>query len=195
MPNDRNCCAVRLGHRVTPGPAGLNCTLPVAESRPYYQPREVPISDLRFAGKKELMRLRCQRQHSGGARGARRIAADKTRELCGTNRNLAAVARARRLSRVFNVAFVWTFGRRATRSKIEPLRMSKRALTQRLMRVSSFGRRTSAAMAPSSAMTMASSVGRSCAGTVEPSHSKKPALPAERRSRTEICSSAMIVQR
>src|SRR5262249_40329795 len=98
-----------------------------------------------------------------------------------TNRKLAAVASANRLSIAFSVAFVRTFGRRATRSKIEPFRMSRRAVTQRLIRVSSFGRRTSAAMTPSAAITIASSEGLARIGTVERSQRSK-ATSNDRRS-------------
>ena len=74
-------------------------------------------------------------------------------------------------------------GWRARKSKITPLRMSIRAVTQRLRNVSAFGRRSIAATTPSSAKAMASASGGRSAGTVEPSHSTKP-KSSDRSSRT-----------
>src|SRR5258708_1894860 len=54
---------------------------PVGRRHKVHQPREVSISDLGFTGKKELMRLACERQYSGRASGTRRIAADEARQL------------------------------------------------------------------------------------------------------------------
>src|SRR5215831_12872260 len=54
---------------------------PVGWRHKVHQPREVSISDLGFTGKKELMRLACERQYSGRACGTRRIAADEARQL------------------------------------------------------------------------------------------------------------------
>src|SRR5262245_17448640 len=56
---------------------------PVGRRHKVHQPREVSISDLGFTGKKELMRLACERQYSGRACGTRRIAADEARQLGG----------------------------------------------------------------------------------------------------------------
>ena len=86
-----------------------------------------------------------------GLIGDRLVAADRLqwpRPPRGTNRNFAAVASARRLSRDFISVLVRALGRRAARSKKDPLRRSNREVTQRLRKVSTLGRRIIAATAP-----------------------------------------------
>src|ERR1700743_1913132 len=91
-----------------------------------------------------------------------------------TKRKLKAVLIASDLSKERRSWRVGIFGRRATRSKIVPLRMSILLAAQRLASVTALGALRNPAIAPSSAMAMLRAEGDHGAGTKEPSQRRRP---------------------